>query len=415
MKKFLTLLLTAIMAVACCFGLTACGDGDKVKIGLICLHDEKSTYDKNFIDAMKAACEEKGVELVLKTNIPENEECEDAAKSLADQGCKAIFADSFGHEDYMISAAKKYTNVQFCHATGTKAKTENLANFHNAFANIFEGRYVAGYAAGLKLVEMEQAGKITAENVVVGYVGAFTYAEVISGLTSWYLGVQAGYVENGGAKTADKVIMKVKFTGSWYDEAKERDAAIDLIDNQKCILISQHADSWGAPKACEEKSVPNVSYNGSTGSQCPNTFIISSRINWQPYFEYMIDGVTKEGATIDADWTAAFGPLYTPKGGAVCLTELGSAAAANSEEKLDKVVYELKNGSRIVYNIDTFTVGGKKINDSTYEKFSTYSKYLKTANGITYFAESDVELYRSAPYFDINIDGITFLNTEFGS
>ena len=111
----------------------------------------------------------------------------EAACELADAGCNFIFADSFGHEDYMIEAAKEYPEVQFSHATGTKAHTENLDNFHNAFASIYDGRYLAGIAAGMKLNEMIDNGDITAEQAKIGYVGAFTYAEVISGYTSFFL------------------------------------------------------------------------------------------------------------------------------------------------------------------------------------------------------------------------------------
>lgn len=418
MKKLFTLILTAILAVACCFGLTACGDdADTVKIGLICLHDDNSTYDKNFIDAMKDACEAKNVKLVLKTNIPEGEECYTAAVDLANQGCKAIFADSFGHEDYIIRAAKEYTDVQFCHATGTKAKTANLANFHNAFADIYKGRFVAGYAAGLKLNEMEAEGSLANKKdasgaINVGYVGAFTYAEVVSGFTSWYLGVKAGY--------EGEVNMKVKFTGSWYDETEERNAALDLIENQNCVLISQHADSWGAPKACEEKGVPNVSYNGSTVSQCPNTYIVSSRINWQPYFEYMIDGVTVEGATIATDWTGSFGTYYDTKSGSVTLTTIGGAAAKDTAEYIDEAVFALKYMDYQVYNVEAFTVKENTPENATIDEEGHLTSYvvngiecIKTVDGVTYFAESDVELYRSAPYFEMQIDGIEYLNTKF--
>ena len=156
------------------------------KVGFITLHDENSTYDLNFINAAKEACETLGVEYTLITNVPEGQECYDKAAELADAGCNIIFADSFGHEDYMIQAAKEFPNVQFCHSTGTKAHTEGLSNYHNAFASIYEGRYLAGVAAGMKLNEMIENGEFTADEAKMGYVGAFTYAEVISGYTSLF-------------------------------------------------------------------------------------------------------------------------------------------------------------------------------------------------------------------------------------
>ena len=285
MKKFLSLLLVAVMIVASVGVLTSCGDkqgetkaGDDFKIGFICLHDENSTYDKNFLDAAEAATEELGLsadQVIIKTNIPEGNECYEAAADLADQGCDIVFANSFGHEPYMLKAAKEFPDVEFCHATGTTAHTEKVPNFHNAFASIYEGRYLAGIAAGMKLNEMIEKGEIKEDEAKMGYVGAFTYAEVVSGYTSFYLGAKS---------VCPSVTMEVQFTGSWYDEALEKEAATKLLSN-KCVLISQHADSMGAPTACENAGVPNVSYNGSTKSACPKTFIVSSRIDWAPYYQ----------------------------------------------------------------------------------------------------------------------------------
>ena len=308
-KKVLSLVLALMMIFAFSVTLTGCGgsdDGDGAyKVGFICLHDENSTYDKNFIDAANAACDNLGVEAVIKTNIPEGQECYDAAAELVDAGCGIIFADSFGHEDFMIQAAKDFPDVQFCHSTGTKAHTEGLDNYHNAFASIYEGRYLAGVAAGMKINEMIDAGDITADQAKMGYVGAYTYAEVVSGYTSFYLGAKS---------VCESVTMEVTFTGSWYDEALEKEAANKLI-NDGCVLISQHADSMGAPTACENAGVPNVSYNGSTQEACPNTFIVSSRIDWTPYYEYAITAAMN-GDAIDTDWT---GTLET---GSVVLTDV---------------------------------------------------------------------------------------------
>ena len=393
MKKILAILLAAVMLL----GLTACGgdqSDDTMKVGFIYLHDENSTYDKNFMDAAKAACEKMGVEYVQKANIAETNDCYDAAVELVEEGCDIIFADSFGHEAHILKAAKEFKDVQFCHATGTNAHTENLDNFHNAFASIYQGRYLAGVAAGLKLNEMIANKEITAEQAKMGYVGAFTYAEVISGYTSFYLGAKS---------VCPTVTMDVQFTGSWYNEQLEKEAATALI-SKGCVLISQHADSMGAPTACESAGVPNVSYNGSTEAACPKTFIISSRINWEPYYEYMIACV-KEGKAIDKDWT---GTLQT---GSVELSALGAKApAAGTAEKLEAVKTGLMDGSINVFDVSTFTVGQKTLTsykadvDSNVEGADTEV----IANGI--FEESK---YRSAPYFDLRIDGITLVNEKY--
>ncbi len=402
MKKLLSIALALVMVLSCVAVLSACGEeGDKsdFKLGVILLHDEDSTYDLNFINGIKAAQEKLGLtddQVIIKRNIPESNACYEAALDLVDAGCDVIFADSFGHETHMIKAAKENPNVQFCHATGTMAHTAGLANFHNAFAAIYEGRYLAGVAAGMKLNAMIEAGDITAEQAKMGYVGAFTYAEVISGYTSFYLCAKS---------VCPSVTMDVQFTGSWYDETAEKNTANALMD-QGCVLISQHADSMGAPTACEERKVPNVSYNGSTKDHCPNTFIVSSRIDWAPYIDYICSQAIK-GEKIDTDWT---GTIAT---GSVVLTEVNEQVAApGTADAIAKITEEFKAGTRHVFDTANFTVSGEKLTsymadvntDAAYEKDTEVIE-----NGV--FFESK---HRSAPYFDIQIDGIKLLNTNFG-
>lgn len=402
--KILALVLALVLAAACVFCLAGCNKEnpdtpdtpeDTFKVGFIFLHDENSTYDKNFIVAAEAACKDLGVEYIMKKNIPESAKCQEAAEDLVDEGCDVIFADSFNHEGFLIEVAKENPDVQFCHATGTRAHTEGLANYSNAFASIYEGRYLAGIAAGMKLNEMIAAGKFTAEEAKMGYVGAFTYAEVISGYTSFYLGAKS---------VCPTVTMEVQFTGSWYDEAAEKEAATALINNG-CKLISQHADSMGAPTACETAGIPNVSYNGSTQAACPNTFIVSSRIDWTPYFKHMITCV-KEGKDIEDDWT---GTLET---GSVVLTEINEkAAAAGTAEAIADAKAKIIAGELHVFDAATFTKDGAPLT-SYIADVDTDNDYTPDTEVIKdgYFHESE---FRSAPYFDIQIDGIKLLNTKF--
>lgn len=415
MKKLLALLLTAVMSIAC-LGLVACSDdGDKVA-ALICLHGENSSYDKNFIDAFKAACKAKGLsedQYTIVTDIPEEgNDCYEKAAQFADEGYKVVFADSFGHEANMIKAAKEFPNTEFCHATGTSTSklldsdttNDTPSNFHNAFASIYEGRYLAGVAAGLKLKAMaDNPDAITDAEAKIGYVGAHPYAEVISGFTSFYLGVKS---------IVPNVTMKVKYTNSWYDEAAEKNAALDLIrDGAK--LVSGHADSMGVPTACKEQDVPNVFYNNTTTE---NTFVVASKINWQPYFEYMLDGVMKEGASISKDYT---GSLST---NSVIVTSLGAAAAEGTQAQLDEVKQKLINGEIKIFDTNNFTVKNATSTSITKDSNGKLLSYMADVidlgdykgdtnvilnqNGITYFAESE---FRSAPYFDIIIDGITIM------
>ena len=426
MKKILSLalVLVLVLSLAACGGKTetpaattaettaAAAEGEttaaaeteapaalsNVKVGFIFLHDENSTYDLNFMNAAKEAIAALGLtedQYMFRTNIPEGQECYNAACELADAGCNLIFADSFGHEDYMIQAAQEFPEVQFCHATGTKAHTQGLANFHNAFAAIYEGRYLAGVAAGMKLNQMIEDGTITAEQAKMGYVGAYTYAEVVSGYTSFYLGAKS---------VCPSVTMDVTFTGSWYDETAEKEGANKLIGNG-CVLLSQHADSMGAPTACETAGVPDVSYNGSTIAACPNTYLISSRINWAPYFELIVNAVAN-GTEIPADWT---GTIET---GSVVLTDLNDAVAApGTAEKMDEVKAGLEDGSVKVFDTTTFTVKGEEIS-SYMADVDTDPAYTPDTEVVENGAFQE-SAKRSATYFDLQIDGINLLDTAF--
>ncbi len=423
MKRIIALLLVAVMAIA----LVACTADDNepavstdngttpategtdatteggdvavdfssVKVGFIFLHDDKSTYDKNFmngVDEMQKALGLTDAQIIKKDNIEEGKGCYDAAADMVDQGCNVIFADSFGHEEWMIKAAKEFPEVQFCHATGVKAHTEGLKNFHNAFADIYEGRYLAGIAAGMKLNAMIEAGEITAEEAVMGYVGAFPYAEVKSGYTSFFLGARS---------VCESATMLVDFTNSWFSVDGERDVANALIE-KGAVLISQHADSMGAPGACDEKGVPNVFYNGTTIEECPNTYLVASRINWAPYFEYMVTCVA-EGTEIAADWT---GTLET--GSVVVLDLNDKVAAEGTAEAIEAAKAELIAGTVHVFDTSKFTVDGKTV-ESYLADVDDMGDFVGETEVIAdgYFHESE---FRSAPCFDLDIDGITILS-----
>ena len=397
MKKALSLILAVLMLLSVTIAFASCEKTDDAfKVGFIFLHDENSTYDKNFIDAAKAACAALGLsedQMILKTNIPETAACYDAACELVEAGCDLVFADSFGHEAFMIQAAKENPDVQFCHATGTKAHTEKIANYHNAFASIYEGRFVAGIVAGMKLNDMIAKGEITADKAVIGYVAAWPYAEVKSGYTSFFLGARS---------VCPTATMKVEYTNSWFDIALEKTAAEKLIGDG-CVLISQHADSEGAPKACDAAGVPNVAYNISTKDIAPNTWLISSKINWEPYMKLIIEKTRDgKGNEIPYDWCGGF------EEGAVMLTELNAAyAAPGTQEAIDAAIAAFKAGTLKVFDTNTFTVGGQKL-----ESYLADVDDLGDFQGETevvlngYFNES-AEGKRSAPYFDLIIDGIT--------
>lgn len=420
MKKHLltagaaTLAFSAVACLASCGGNGGGSSAPKqrtlkdVKVGMICLHDNNSTYDKNFIDAINAAVENTGLapeQFILKTNIEENEQCTEAANALVEAGCNVIIADSFGHEPYLLSVAKTNPTIDFFHCTGTLAHTEKLGNFRNGFASIYEGRYLAGVTAGLKLKDMIE--KKPSTNHKVGYVGAYPYAEVKSGYTAWFLGVRS---------VVNDVTMDVQFTGSWYDEAGEKEAALSLI-NGGATIVSQHADSMGAPNACEEKNVPNVSYNGSTYNACKNTYLVSSRIDWTSMFEDLI--LAKAAGQTESLGYDIIGDLVD---GSVKTTEVGSAAVSRSQAYVNQIRKQLINGDFDVFDTSTFTV------NNDWDNIKSFATKDNEGHLLTYLADVDTDpgyqhdtqvivngvfeesLFRAAPYFDINIDGITLKN-----
>ena len=402
MKKFVSMLLALVMVFALC----ACGSktegGDKaerkIKVGFICLHDENSTYDKNFIDAAKAACKNAGLseeQYIIKTNIPEGQECYNAAAELVDAGCNVVFADSFGHEDFMIQAAKEFKDVQFCHATGTKAHTEKLSNYHNAFASIYEGRYLAGVAAGMKLQQLIDEGTIKSEEAVIGYVGAFSFAEVISGMTSYFLGARS---------VCPSVTMKVQFVGSWSDATEESNAASALCD-LGCKLISQHSDNTTPATMAQSKGAFHTGYNNDMTGVAPDSSIIGCRIDWTNYFVYAIESVAN-GQEFDQDY------CYGYDHGDVVLTELNEAIAApGTAEKLAEVEAGLADGSIKVFDTSTFTVEGETLTSAF--ALDTDGDFAPDSEEAVFDGAFHESYFQSAPYFTIQIDGIEWLNSAF--
>lgn len=395
MKKFASLVLALCMLLS----LVTVANADAVapadiKIGMICIGDENEGYTANHINGLRAACEKLGInanQVIYKYNTPESEAAYEAAIDLAEQGCDVIFANSFGHETYIWLAAEEYEDIEFCHATGTGASATGLENTHNFFAAIYEARYVAGVVAGMKLNQMIAEGKFTAEQAKIGYVGAFPFEEVKSGYTAFYLGARS---------VCPSATMEVKFTNSWGDLALEKEAAEALIANG-CVLISQHADTTGAPTACEAAGVPCVGYNISMIPAAPTTALTSAAINWAAYFKFALQNVLA-GESFSSDWCQGY------VDGAVYVTELNEALVApGTAEKVAEVEAAIKNGELHVFDTATFTVNGETVTTCTaYDTDGDYVPDYGEAIVDGYFAESTL---RSAPYFGLDIDGITMV------
>lgn len=426
MKKFLALLLSMILALS----LAACGGGSgqsqpgggqpagsqdeggqsagsdseakTVKVGLICIGDENDQgYTYNFIRGKEAATEALAanginVEWVVKWNIGEDSGCEDANIELAEEGCDLIINNSFGFEPFMLKVAPDYPEIEFIACTNQASWGDNLENTHNAFANIYEGRYLAGVVAGMKLQQMIDEGTITADQAVIGYVGAFSFAEVISGFTSYFLGAKS---------VCPSVTMKVQFVGSWSDATEEANAASALAD-MGCVMISQHSDNTTPATTAQSKGVFHTGYNNDMISVAPEASLIGTRINWAPYFEYAISSVAN-GASFDQDW------CHGMDMGAVVMTELNeSIAAPGTVEKLAEVEDQIRSGALQVFDTSTFTIGGKALESAF--ALDTDGDFTPDSEEAVFDGAFHESYFQSAPYFALEIDGIEWLNAEFG-
>ena len=362
----------------------ACGVAkEDLKVGFVFIGDENEGYTAAHYKGAMEMKEALGLaddQIIVKWNIPEDETAQDAAMDLADQGCQIVFANSFGHESYVIEAAKEYPEVQFCHATGFQAASSGLSNMHNYFTAIYEARYVSGVVAGMKLNQMIEDGTVAKDACKIGYVGAYPYAEVISGYTSFFLGVRS---------VCPDATMEVKYTNSWASFDLEKEAA-DALISDGCVLISQHADTTGAPTACEAAGVPCVGYNISMIATAPTQALTSSTNNWGAYVTEAVQHVV-DGTEIPVDWCKGFSD------GAVLITELNEAAVApGTKEKVEEVEAKLAAGELHVFDTSTWTVEGKTLD--SYKK-DDGNEYISDG----YFHESE---FASAPAFDILIDGI---------
>jgi basic membrane protein A len=389
------------------------GDPTSLKVGVILIGDETEGYTKAHIDGIKAAAEKLGIpaeNIKFKYSINESELVVDKANELYSEGCRLIMSNSYGHQDYMIEAAQEHTDAYFVAVTGDKATNaveQGITNLSNAFNDVYQSRYVSGVVAGLKLKELIDEGELTKEkhpenfdadgNIKIGYVGAFNYAEVISGYTSFFLGIRS---------VVPNVSMEVYYIGSWFDFDKDKTAATDFI-NKGCVIIGQHSDSTGAPTAVEAafdagKLVFSVGYNVSMLDTAPDTALTSATNNWAVYYEYAF-ATYINGGKIATDWAAGF------EADAVSITELGTNCAAGTGEYVANVINQLKAGTLHVFDTSKFTYEGKKLTWA-YATDTDFNWVYDADNVISdgYYHESYV---RSAPHFSIIIDGIKELNT----
>ena len=411
MKKVIGLLLALCLVLS--LGCTAMAETD-LKIGVILVGDDTEGYTLAHMEGIKAAAANLNVpeeNIIWKYTVPEDSSAYEAALDLYGQGCTLIFSNSYGHQDFMAQAAEELSDCTFVAMTGDFAAVSQIPNLKNAFTSVYESRFVSGVVAGLKLKELTETGVLTPEtqadsfdengNIKIGYVGAFDYAEVVSGYTAFYLGVKS---------IMPNVVMEVNYTNSWFDIDKEAAAAEALMANG-CAIISQHADSTGAPSAVEKRwnegrIVYCVGYNIDMIATAPNCALTSAGNNWSKYYTYAI-GAAMNGEEIVTDWAKGFAE------DAVIITPLNEACIAEgTAEYVDSIIAQIKDGSLKVFDIDTFTVGGEKV-----ESYTVNLSYMDWSTMTAIYAGEDMEAivdgafaestFRAAPYFDIRIDGIT--------
>ena len=391
MKKTLVVAMVLLALTNTVFAKAAKKKAKKApsfKVGVIYIGDENEGYTEAHmkgVQEMKTTLGLTDAQVIEKKGIPEDEKCYDAAIDLAEQGCNYIIATSFGHESYLIQAAKEYPKIVFAHATGYQAAMTGLKNIHNFMPSVYQSRYVSGIVAGLKLNEMISNGKISAAEAKIGYVGAYPYAEVVSGYTSFFLGVRS---------VCPSATMEVRYTNSWADMTLEKETAEALIAN-KCVLISQHADTTGAPTACEAHGVPCVGYNVDMTSVAPNAALTSAALNWGAFYAMSAKAVMN-GESFDVDWSKGYSD------NAVYITPINTkVATSDAVAKTNAAIEGIKNGSIKVFDTKTFTVGGKSIETLIAEggDFAKYAQYV--SNGA--FNEQNGF---AAPAFDLRIDGI---------
>lgn len=413
MKRIICFVVAMLLAIVPCIALTSCDKtGEEkvdLKVGAILIGDETEGYTLAHMNGMNAAVEAlkkdgKNVVIANKKKVPESADVETNALDLIADGCKLIITNSYGHQDFFGNAIKDHSDVTFVAMTGDKAAGSSYKNYFNAFTDVYESRYVSGVVAGMKLKELIDNGTVTQENlpnsftedgkIKIGYVGAFNYAEVVSGYTAFFLGIKS---------VVDNVSMTVKYTDSWFSEDREA-ATAEYLKDKGCVIIGQHADSTGAPAAIQKAHAQNadlvcysVGYNVDMLDVAPDVVLTSPTNNWEVYYEHLFRALI-DGTAVTADWSEG----YSKK--AVGITALGKACAEGTAAKVEEVVKAISDGTLKVFDCSKFTVKGEHLTSYTEAYGFAGNECIKTENGVTYFDESAL---RAAPYFDVRIDDIT--------
>ena len=300
MKKILALALAAAMSLS----LAACGSkdpgstsnkgpgsaqnpgsssaapagGSDFKVGAVYITSQNDTagYTFQHHNGITTAMKNLGLDpasLIVVDNVPDNDDTavEAAIDTVVNQGADIVFGISFGYIQPMNDKAEEYADVIFSHGTGYMA---NDTNFNNYFGRIYQARYLAGIAAGMKSLEEG--------NNNIGYVAAYNleYAETCSGINAFALGAQSANPD---------AVVHVNVIDTWGDEALERQAAQALIDTYGCGVISQHCDSAQPQLVAQNNNAFGCGYNSDMTEQAPSAHLTSAIWHWNVYYQTAIE------------------------------------------------------------------------------------------------------------------------------
>ncbi len=366
MKKLLALLMSAVMllSVAGCGGTEAGGTTkDTIKVGVIHIGDPADgsgysyTHDLG-IQEMQESLGLKDDQIVRKINIPDDDSAatKTAIEDCIAEGCTIIFGTSYGYMDTMESLAAEYPDVYFSHGTGYKS---NETNFNNYFGRIYQARYLAGIAAGLKTTTDK-----------IGYVSAYgtELAETCSGINAFALGVQA---------VNPDAVVYVKTLSSWFDPANETAYAEALIE-MGCDVIAQHCDTANPQVAAQNASVFGCGYNSDMTPQAPKAHLVAPIWNWGVYY------TAATQAVIDGKW-AELGNYYAGiEVDLVDVSPVSENCAENTKEYIDAVKALIKAGEWDVFSgvALSFDAEGKIVKTETPLKTNDGKDVEKIDDGV---------------------------------
>jgi len=359
---------------------------DHLKVGFIYENDESTPYTYNFFLAEQALKKEYGekVEILSKSNVRETE-TEEPLRELVNRGCQIIFINSYSEQVARVAA--DYPAVQFCQVSFRSAPdAQSPENYHTFKGKAYQGRYVSGIVAGMKLREMIDQGVIQPDEAVVGYVGAYGTEEVVSGFTAFLLGVRS---------VVPEATMRVRYTGTWGSFALEKACTEALID-EGCVVISQHTDTIGPAVACEgasaRKRVYHIGYNQSMLDIAPYSSLISMRISWTPYIVGAVGAVLSskpieryvDAAAFGRDMSAGFEKNW------VEMLELNKPIAAEgTQARIDQAIDAFRRNQIDVFKGDYVGVNPNNPAD-TYDLSQGYTENKTSSSPSFHYILRDV-------------------------